>query len=68
MIELNEFGKMIWQNKARPEMWAERAYSWCDRVLFMVNRQVYDTQKFSTFDFSGWQPITVEEYEKMLKR
>lgn len=67
MIILNEFGLAIWKNQYRPEFLAERAYSWCDFVLFMVNRQVYDSQKFSTFDFTGWRPVTVEEYKEMIK-
>lgn len=66
IIEINEFGKAVWL-KDRTNIMAHREYRWCDAVLVVDegrSRLVLETSKFSTFDFTGWTPLTKNEYEQ----
>lgn len=68
-IELNEFGKAVWRHKYSKNLFVERPYHWCDRVIVLdetEGRRVIDDTEFSTFSFADWIPMTVEEY-KMAK-
>jgi hypothetical protein len=68
IIEINEFGKAVWL-KDGTNIMAHREYRWCDSVLVVDegrSRLVLETSKFSTFDFTGWTPLTKNEYVKYL--
>lgn len=64
---LNEFGLMIWNNKYFPDLQIQKSYNWSTRLLFTNRNQVYDIQNVEGFDFSGWRPVTVEEYKEMIR-
>ena len=67
-IELNEFGDAVWRHKSNKNLFVERSYRWCDRVIVLdetESRRVIDDTKFSTFDFSDWIPVGVEEFKKV---
>jgi hypothetical protein len=70
MINLNEFGMAVWRHKTKKYLFAERSYSWCDRIVLidesdLTHRRIVDDTKFSTFDFTDWVPMTTEEYAKV---
>jgi len=68
MIELNEFGLAIWRHKTNPNLFVERSYRWCDRVVIIdetVSRRIIEDTRFSNFDFSEWLPIKTEEFQKV---
>lgn len=67
-IELNEFGLAKWRHKYSKVLFVERHYRWCDRVIVLDEsdrRRVVDDTQFSTFNFSDWIPVTVEEHKKV---
>ena len=67
-IELNEYGMAVWRHKTNKNLFVERSYSWCDVVTTLdetEGRRVMDVGKFSTFDFTDWIPVTVEEFKKV---
>ena len=68
-IELNEYGMAVWRHKTNKSLFVERSYNWCDRVIVLNesegHRTVIDDTKFSTYDFSDWSPVTVEEFKKV---
>jgi len=68
MIELNEWGMAVWRHKENKNLFVERHYRWCDRVIVLdetETRRVVDDARFSEFDFTDWIPVTVEEYKKV---
>ena len=70
-IELNEFGNAVWRHKTNENLFVERSYRWCDRVVVLDEtdgRRVIDDTKFSTFDFSDWIPVGVEEFKKVKQK
>jgi hypothetical protein len=70
-IELNEFGKAIWRHKENKNLFVERSYSWCDRVVVIdekEGRRIIEDVQFSTFDFMDWIPVTVEEFQKVKQK
>lgn len=67
-IELNEFGEAVWRHKTNKNLFVERSYRWCDRVIVLdetEGRLVIDDTKFSTFDFSDWIPVSLDEFRKV---
>ena len=67
-IELNEFGDAVWRHKTNKNLFVERSYNWCDRVIIIdeaERRRVVGNEKFTTFDFADWIPVTVEEFKKV---
>ena len=67
-IELNEHGMAIWRHKENKNLFVERHYNWCDRVIVLdetETRHIIDDKRFSEFDFTDWIPVTVEEYKKV---
>lgn len=66
MIKLNEFGLAVWRHKTDKELFLERDYEWCDRVVTIREhdgrREIVDNVPFSDFDLSDWIPVTVEEF------
>jgi len=67
-IELNEYGTAVWRHKEDKNLFIERPYNWCDRIIMLdetESRKVVQDTKFTTFDFTDWIPVTVEEYKKV---
>ena len=67
-IELNEWGLAVWQHKENKNLFVSRAYNWCDRVIVLdetEGRRVINDTQFSTFDFTDWIPVTVEEFKRL---
>jgi hypothetical protein len=67
-IKLNEYGMAVWRQKTDKNLFVERSYEWCDRVIVLneaEGRRVINDTEFSTFDFSDWIPVTVEEFKKV---
>lgn len=67
-IELNEWGHAVWRHKENKNLFVDRSYNWCDRVIVLdetESRRVVDDTLFTTFDFADWIPVTVEEYKKV---
>ena len=70
-IELNEHGMAVWRHKTNKNLFVERPYRWCDTVTVLdetESRRVIDSTKFSTFDFSAWIPVGVEEFKKVKQK
>lgn len=55
---LNDFGKLEW---TKGTLRAIKSYSWCDRIIVVDEsrgRLVVSDTLYSTFDFTGWTPVT----------
>lgn len=69
VVVLNDYGFAIWRHKYSKTTFVERHYDWLDRVIVIDEldgaRQVVDDTQFSTFNFSDWIPVTVEEHKKI---
>jgi len=64
-IPLNEFGCSVWKHKVYKHLFACRSYDWVDRIITIdesAGRKVIGDEPFTTFDFTGWTPVTLEEY------
>jgi len=62
-MKLNEFGKRVWKHKTNKRLFLEQSYEWVDNLILLDEtdgRQVVDSYKSSTYDFSAWQPMTKE--------
>jgi hypothetical protein len=67
-MKLNEFGKRVWKHKTNKRLFLEQSYEWVDNLILLdetEGRQVVDSYKSSTYDFSAWQPMTKEEYDSV---
>jgi len=67
-MKLNEFGKRVWKHKTNKRLFLEQSYEWVDNLILLDEtdgRQVVDSYKSSTYDFSAWQPMTKEEYDSV---
>jgi hypothetical protein len=68
-IELNEFGMAVWKHRHNKALFAERPHGWQDRIIIIDEsdggRRWIDSKPFSTFDFSEWIPMTLEEYRRV---
>jgi|ERR1700761_6446006 len=68
---LNSFGRLIFQNKANKNLFAERLYRNIDRVIFIDDTRGFCENagegKFSEFVQEEWIPITRDEFN-MIKR
>jgi len=67
-MKLNEFGKRVWKHKTNKRLFLEQSYEWVDNLILLdetEGRQVVDSYKSSTYDFSAWQPMTKEEYDSI---
>ncbi len=68
MIKLNEFGLAVWKHKYSKVLFAQRDYEWCDRIVVLdetKGRLVISDQKFSTFNFNDWIPMTQVEIDSV---
>lgn len=67
-MELNEFGLKVWKHKTNKRLFLQQSYRWVDRLLLLdesEGRQVVDSFKESTYDFSAWKPMTKEELDSV---
>lgn len=67
-MELNEFGLKVWKHKTNKRLFLQQSYRWVDRLLLLdesEGRQVVDSFKESTYDFSAWEPMTKEELDSV---
>jgi hypothetical protein len=68
MIKLNDNGMSVWCHNTNKNLFAERSYEWVDRLIIIdetENRSLVDDVQFSTFDFSEWTPMTLDQYLKV---
>lgn len=68
-IELNEYGKAVWKHKTNHRLFLEQSYRWVDRLTLIdetEGRQIIDSYKASTYDYSAWTPMTVTEYNSVV--
>lgn len=68
--ELNDLGLRVWKHKTNKRLFLQKSYSWVDDLVLLdetEGRQVIDSYKASTYDYSAWTPMTKEEY-KSIKR
>lgn len=67
-IELNEHGLKVWKHKTNKRLFLIQSYRWKD-VLHLLDetegRQFIDSYKASTYNYSAWDPMTLEEYAKV---
>ena len=67
-ILLNEHGLRAWKHKTNKNWFAYAPYSWCDYLSTLdesKGRLVTSNGQYSTFDFTDWIPVTIEEYSKV---
>ena len=68
-IELNEYGRLVFRHYANKNLFLHRPFKWQDRIMMLhesdKGRQHIQDFKFSTFDLTGWIPVTKEEDEKV---
>ena len=67
-MKLNEFGKRVWKHKTNKRLFLEQSYEWVDNLILLdetEGRQVVDSYKSSTYDFSAWQSMTKQEYDSV---
>ena len=67
-MELDEFGKRVWKHKTNKRLFLQQSYSWKDNLILLdetEGRQIVDSYKASTYDFSAWESMTKEEYDSV---
>jgi hypothetical protein len=67
-MELNEFGLKVWKHKTNKRIFLEQSYRWKDNLVLLdetEGRQVIDSYTASTYNYSAWEPMTKEEYDKV---
>lgn len=68
-IELDEYGRLVFQNNAIPYLFAHRAFSWVDRIIFLDEsngRRHIHEQTYSSFSDACWTPITKEQDDTVI--
>jgi hypothetical protein len=64
-MDLNEFGLRVWKHKTNKRLFLQQSYSWKDDLVLLdetEGRQIVDSFKASTFDYSAWTPMSKEEF------
>lgn len=68
-MELDSFGLKVWKHKTNKRMFLEQPYRWKD-IVFLIDetegRQIIDYFTASSFDYGGWEPMTLAEYETVV--
>lgn len=67
-MELNEHGLKVWKHKTNKRLFLQQSYRWKDNLVLLdetEGRQIVDTFKSSTFDYSAWISMTQEEYDSV---
>lgn len=67
-IRLDEYGRLVFKHKTNPNLFAERPYYWVDRITVLdetEGRRVIQDTKYSTFDLTDWEPMTLDEYRSV---
>ncbi len=68
-IEVNEHGRLVFRNKTNNDLFAHKPYRWVDRIIVIdeaSNRKLVLDTKYSTFDLTDWEPISKEDYDKVV--
>lgn len=71
VIELNEWGLAVWRHSTNKNLFVERPYRWCDATVTLNEsdgRRVVGQAPFSSFDFTDWISVTVEEFKKVKRK
>ena len=66
--ELNTFGLRVWKHKINKRLFLQQSYRWVDLLDLLdetEGRKVVDSYKASTYDYSDWIPMSLEEYSKV---
>ena len=61
-MELNEFGLRVWKHKTNKRLFLRQDYRWVDRLSL-----IDETEGRQHVD-SVWEPMTVNEYEKVTSK
>jgi hypothetical protein len=67
-MELNEFGLKVWKHKTNKILFLQQSYRWKDNLVLIdetEGRQIIDSYKASTYDYSAWTPMTKEDYDSV---
>jgi len=70
-IKLDENGKLVFKHKTNPNLFAERAYDWVDRIIVLdetKDSSIIEDTKYSTFNLSDWEPMTLDEYNSVERK
>ena len=70
-FELNNHGLKVWKHKTNKHLFLEQSYRWVDNLVLLDEtdgRQVIDSFKASTFNYSAWEPMTQDEYDRIEKK
>ena len=68
---LNGYGKMIWKHRRDKTLFAEKPYSWADRILLIEEketRKLVGEMTAKDFDYRDWELMTHEEYSRVKYR
>ena len=68
---LNGNGMMVWKHRRDKTLFAQKSYSWVDRILLIEEgetRKVVGDMKAAEFDYRDWELMTVDEYAKVKRR
>ena len=68
---LNEWGLRIWTSKHDKYYVADRAYHWCDRVIFIDESEGRKSMGETTFTKfleveDQWHPMSKKQYDAMI--
>ena len=67
-MELNEYGLKVWKHKTNERLFLQQSYRWKDNLVIIdesEGRQIVCSFIASTFDYSAWSPMTIDEYNKV---
>jgi hypothetical protein len=67
-MELNEFGLKVWKHKTNKRLFLYQSYRWQDNLTLLdetEDRQIMDSYKASTYNYSAWTPMTKDEYDSV---
>lgn len=68
---LNGYGRMVWKHRRDKTLFADKSYSWVDRILIIEEketRKVVGEMTAKDFDYRDWELMTVDEYAKVKRR
>jgi len=69
-IELNDHGKLVFKHKTNRNLFLHREYNSIDTITLVderEDRQVIMSFKYSTFNLSCWEAVTIEEENSVRK-
>jgi len=69
-ITLNQHGKLVFKHKTNKNLFLHREYYWIDKINLVdesKNREIIMSFKYSTFDLSNWEAVSVKENDLVKK-